>query len=70
MSSSREVFLAEVVLREVVLLEVILREAVLQKPWHSKECFVTARAPNSEGATPTFSARIENQDHADRLSPD
>jgi len=63
MSSSREIFLAEVVLREVVLLEVVLREAVLRKPWHSKEHFLTARAPNPEGATPTFSTRIENQDH-------
>ena len=67
MSSIREVFLAEVVLREVVLLEVVLREAVLRKPWHSKERFLTARAPNPEGATPTFSTRIENQDHADGL---
>jgi len=67
MSSSREVFLAEVVLREVVLLEVVLKEAVLRKPWHSKERFLTARAHNPEGATPTFSARIENQDHADGL---
>jgi len=61
MSSSREVVLSEVVLREVVLLEVVLREAVLRKP--SKERFLTARAPNPEGATPTFSTRIENQDH-------
>ena len=33
----------------------------------SKERFLTARAPNPEGATPTFSTRIENQDHADGL---
>ena len=63
MSSSREVFLVEVVLREVVLFEVVLREAVLRK----QERFLTARAPNPEGATPTFSTRIENQDHTDRL---
>jgi len=67
MSSSREFFLAEVVLREVVLLEVVLREAVLRKPWHSKERFLTARATNPKVVTPTFSTRIENQDHADRL---
>jgi len=67
MSSSREVVLSEDVLREVVLLEVVLREAVLRKPWHSKERFLTARAPNPEGTTPIFSARIENQDHADGL---
>jgi len=59
--------LAEVVLREVILLEVVLREAVLRKPWHSKKRFLTARAPNPEGDTPTFSTRIENQDHADGL---
>jgi len=67
MSSSREVFLAEVVLREVVLLEVVLREVVLRKLWHSRERFLTAQAPKSEGGTPTFSTRIENQDHADGL---
>jgi len=67
MSFSREVFLAEVVLQEVVQLEVVLREAVLRKPWHSKGRFLTARAPNPEGAIPTFSTRIENQDHADGL---
>jgi len=65
MSSSRKVFLAEVVLQEMVLSEVVLREAVLQKPWHSKKRFLTVRAPNPEDATPTFSTRIENQDHAD-----
>ena len=67
MSSNREVVLSEVVLREAVLLEVVLREAVLRKPWYSKERFLTARAPNPEGATPTFSTRIESQDHADGL---
>ena len=67
MNSSREVFLAEVVLREVDLLDVVLREAVRRKPWHSKERFLTALAPNPQGATPTFSTRIESQDHADGL---
>ena len=38
---------------EVVLVEFVLREKVLQ-------------APYPEGATPTLSARIENQNHADR----
>jgi len=66
--SSREVFPVEVVLRAVVLLEVVLRETVLRKPWHSKERFLTARAPNPQGATPTFSTRIENQDHSRRAS--
>ena len=67
MSPNREVVLAEVVLRDVVLLEVALREAVLRTAVTLQERNLAARAPHPEGATPTLSTRIENQDHADRV---
>ena len=67
MSPKQEVILVEVVLREVVLLEVAVRETVLRTAVTLQERVLTARVPHPEGATRTFSTRIENQDHADRV---
>jgi len=52
---------------KVVLLEVALREAVLRTALTLQVRILAARAPHPEGATPTLSTCIENQDHADKV---